>query len=189
MLLMVSAADTGRSQTVDRARAHSGGRFRVGLTRLRPSQPLLPLVCARLIGDGAEFGRFVDIMAFLIGLLGTAASVWIAVWLIDGFEFGGEWWQFLIVAIVVGLANAIVKPILRLLSLPLIALTLGLFLVVVNALVLQLAVWVSGPDVLDLGLTSEGFFWTTLLASIVVSVAGWLLGILLPDDGRIARNT
>lgn len=128
-------------------------------------------------------------MTFLISLLGTAASVWVAVWLIDGFEFGGEWWQFLIVALIVGLVNAIVKPILKILSLPLIALTLGLFLVVVNALVLQLAVWLSGPDVLDLGLTSDGFFWTTFLASIVVSVVGWILGALLPDDGRIARAT
>lgn len=134
-------------------------------------------------------GTFDGIMTFLISLLGTAASVWVAVWLIDGFEFGGEWWQFLIVALIVGLVNAIVKPILKILSLPLIALTLGLFLVVVNALVLQLAVWLSGPDVLDLGLTSDGFFWTTFLASIVVSVVGWILGALLPDDGRIARAT
>lgn len=128
-------------------------------------------------------------MAFLLSFLGTAASVWVAVWMIDGFEFNGEWWQFLIVAAIVGLANAIVKPILRLLSLPLVVLTLGLFLVVVNALVLQLAVWLSGPDVLDLGLTSEGFFWTTFLASIVVSVVGWLIGIVLPDDGKTAKYT
>lgn len=128
-------------------------------------------------------------MGFLISLLGTAASVWVAVWLIEGFEFSGEWWQFLIVAAIVGLANAIVKPILRLFSLPLIILTLGLFLIVVNALVLQLSVWLSGPDVLDLGLTSDGFFWTTFLASIVVSVVGWIIGALIPDDGRVASST
>lgn len=126
-------------------------------------------------------------MGFIISLLGTAASVWVAVWLIDGFEFSGEWWQFLIVALIVGLANAIVKPILKLLSLPLVILTLGLFLIVVNALVLQLSVWLSG--VLDLGLTSDDFFWTTFLASIVVSVVGWIIGALLPDDGRVAAAT
>ncbi|MGD2059401.1 MAG: phage holin family protein [Acidimicrobiia bacterium] len=128
-------------------------------------------------------------MSFIISFLGTAASLWVAVWMIDGFEFNGEWWQFLIVAAIVGLANAIVKPILRLLSLPLVVLTLGLFLIVVNALVLQLSVWLSGPDVLDLGLTSDGFFWTTFLASIVVSVVGWLIGVILPDDGGTARMT
>ncbi|HEX6222222.1 MAG TPA: phage holin family protein [Acidimicrobiia bacterium] len=126
-------------------------------------------------------------MGFLISLLGTAASVWVAVWLIDGFEFTGEWWQFLIVAAIVGLSNAIVKPILRLLSLPIIVLTLGLFLIVVNALVLQFSVWLSG--VFDLGLTSDGFFWDTFLASIVVSIVGWIIGAILPDDGRIARAT
>ena len=126
-------------------------------------------------------------MGFLFSFLGTAASLWVAVWLIDGFEFSGEWWQFLIVAAIMGLANAIVKPILRLFSLPLILLTLGLFLIVVNALVLWFVVWLSG--VFDLGLTSEGFFWETFLASIVISVVGWIIGALLPDDGGTARYT
>jgi putative membrane protein len=126
-------------------------------------------------------------MGFLISLLGTAASVWVAVWLIDGFEFSGEWWQFLIVAAIVGLANAIVKPILKLLSLPIVILTLGLFLIVVNALVLQFAVWLSGQ--FDLGLTSDGFFWDTFLASIVISIVGWIIGAILPDDGRMSRTT
>jgi putative membrane protein len=126
-------------------------------------------------------------VTFLITWLGTAAALWVAVWLIDGFEFSGEWWQFLIAAAIVGLANAIVKPILRLLSLPIVMLTFGLFLIVVNALVLQLAVWLSG--LMDLGLTSDGFFWDTFLASIVVSIVGWLIGVVLPDDGRMSRTT
>jgi putative membrane protein len=126
-------------------------------------------------------------MGFLLSFLGTAASLWVAVWWIDGFEFTGEWWQFLIVAVIVGLANAIVKPILNLLSLPLVVLTLGLFMIVVNALVLQFSVWLSG--VFDLGLTSDGFFWTTFLASIVISVVGWIIGLLLPDEGGTARFT
>jgi putative membrane protein len=126
-------------------------------------------------------------MTFLVSLLGTAASLWVAVWWIDGFEFTGEWWQFLIAAAIVGLANAIVKPIIKLLSLPLVLLTFGLFLLVVNALVLQFAVWLSG--VFDLGLTSDGFFWETFLAAIVVSVVGWLIGALLPDDGKMAAFT
>jgi putative membrane protein len=128
-------------------------------------------------------------MGFLLSFLGTAASLWVAVWLVDGFDFDGTWWGFLIIAAILGLANAIVKPILRLLSLPLIVLTLGLFLLVVNALVLQFVVWLSGPDVLDLGLTSTGFFWATFWASVVVSVAGWLIGIIVPDDGGTRRAT
>ena len=128
-------------------------------------------------------------MARLLTLIGTAASVWVAVWLVDGFEFDGVWWQFLIVALIIGLANAIIKPILQFFSLPLIVLTLGLFLIIVNALILQLAVWISGPDVLDLGLTSTGFWWTTFWASIVISIVGWLIGLILPDDGGMSRTT
>jgi putative membrane protein len=116
-------------------------------------------------------------------------SLWAAVAVVDGFSFDGSLWQFLVVAAIVGLANAIVKPLLQLISLPLIVLTLGLFLMLVNALVLQFSVWLSGPSVLDLGLTSDGFWWTTFLAAIVVSVVGWLLGILLPDDGRMSATT
>ena len=127
-------------------------------------------------------------MAYLLSLVGTAAALWVAVWLVPGFEFDGTWWQFLIVAVILGVANVIVKPILKLFSLPLILLTLGLFLIIVNALILQLVVWLSG-DVLDLGLTSTGFFWATFWASIVVSIAGWLIGIVLPDDGKISRLT
>ena len=72
--------------------------------------------------------------------LATAVSLWVAVWLVDGLEFDGEWYQFLIIAAIMGLANTIVKPILKLFSLPLILLTLGLFLLIVNALVLQLVI-------------------------------------------------
>ena len=78
-------------------------------------------------------------MAILLSFLGTAAALWVAQWLIDGFDFSGTWWQFLIASVIVGLANAFVKPLLRLLSLPIVVLTLGLFLLVVNALVLQFA--------------------------------------------------
>lgn len=126
-------------------------------------------------------------MSFLITWLGTAAALGIAVWMIDGFDFAGAWWQFLIVAAILGLANAVVKPILRLLSLPIVVLTLGLFLIVVNALVLQMVVWLS--NMFELGLTSDGFFWDTFLASIVVSIAGWLIGLILPDDDRMTRTT
>jgi putative membrane protein len=119
-------------------------------------------------------------MGLILNLLATAASLWVAVWLIDGFEFDGQWWQFIIIALILGIANAVVKPILKILSLPLVVLTLGLFLLVVNAIVLQIVVWLSG--VFELGLTSTGFFWATFLASIVVSIAAWLIGAILPDD-------
>jgi putative membrane protein len=121
-------------------------------------------------------------MGIILNLAVTAGALGIAVWIIDGLEFTGTWWQYVIVVVILGLANFIAKPILRLLSLPIILLTLGLFLIVVNALVLQLVVWLSG--IWDLGLTSTGFFWATFLGAIVLSIATWLLGIFVPDGDR-----
>jgi putative membrane protein len=123
-------------------------------------------------------------MRFILRLLATAASLWVAVWLVNGLEFEGDWWEFLVVAAIMGLANAVAKPILTFFSLPFIVVTLGLFLLVVNALVLQLVVWMSGPDVLDLGLSSTGFFWATFWGSIVVSVAGWAISTIVPDTKK-----
>jgi putative membrane protein len=120
-------------------------------------------------------------MRFVVTLLTTAASLWVAVWLVGGLVFTGEWWQFLIIAVIMGLANAIAKPIITFFSIPFIIVTLGLFLLIVNALVLQLVVWLSGPSVLDLGLTSTGFFWATFWGAVVVSITGWILGIVIPD--------
>jgi len=120
-------------------------------------------------------------MRFVVTLLTTAATLWAAVWLVGGLEFDGKWWQFLIVAAIMGLANAIARPIITFFSIPFIIFTLGLFLLIVNALVLQLVVWLSGPSVLDLGLTSTGFFWATFWGAVVISVAGWILGLVIPD--------
>ena len=127
-------------------------------------------------------------MRFILRLLTTAGALWVAVWLVNGLEFDGEPWEFLVIAAIMGLANAVAKPILTFFSLPLILLTLGLFLLVVNAAVLQLVIWMSGPDVFDLGLTSTGFFWATFLGSIVVSIAGWVISAILPDPKKKKRR-
>ena len=127
-------------------------------------------------------------MRFILRLLTTAASLWVAVWLVNGLEFDGEPWEFLIIAAIMGLANAVAKPILTFFSLPFIVVTLGLFLLIVNAAVLQLVIWMSGPDVFDLGLTSTGFFWATFWGSIVVSLAGWAISTILPDTKKKKRK-
>jgi len=100
----------------------------------------------------------------------TAGALWVAVWVVPGLGFSGEPWAWFVVSLLIVLANWIVKPILNILSLPLILLTLGLFLLVTNAAVLQFVVWLSAPDRLDLGLTSTGFFWATFLGALVVGL-------------------
>lgn len=118
-------------------------------------------------------------MKLIINLAITAAALWAAVWLIPGLDFAGTVVGFIVVSALVLAANAIVKPILNVFSLPLILLTLGLFLLITNALALQLVVWLSSPDVLDLGLTSTGFFWATFLGALVISVVRMALDAIL----------
>lgn len=120
-------------------------------------------------------------MKRLLQLAATAAGVWVAVRLVPGLDFDGSAWAFVAVAVLVAVANSIVKPVLSFFSFPLILLTLGMFLLVINALVLQLVVWLSAPERLDLGLTSTGFFWATFLGALVISIVRWVLEAVFGD--------
>lgn len=108
----------------------------------------------------------------LVKIVIGAAALWVAVQIVPGLDFDGSVPALLLVALILGVINAVVKPILTVLSLPLVVLTLGLFLLVVNALALWLVVGISGA--LDLGLTSEGF-GSTFLGALVVSLVVWAL--------------
>lgn len=114
-------------------------------------------------------------MNIIIKVAATAAALWVAVWLVPGLGFDGSAWAFIGVSVLVLLANAVVKPVLNVFSLPLILITLGLFLLITNALALQLVVWLSDPGRLDLGLTSTGFFWATFFGALVVSLVRAIL--------------
>jgi putative membrane protein len=91
----------------------------------------------------------------------------------DGVSIG-RWGSILLGAAVLGLANAFVKPVLALLTLPVIVLTLGLSYFALNVLMLALAEWIA-PE-----FTIDGF-WTYVGATIVVWLVNWLLNVLLPD--------
>ena len=77
-------------------------------------------------------------MRFVIRVLINAAALWVADQLLEGIELTGSIWAILLVALVFGLINAVLKPILKLLSLPVLILTLGLFALVINAALLLL---------------------------------------------------
>lgn len=121
-------------------------------------------------------------MRRLLVVAATAVGVWVAVQIVPGLEFDGSPWAFLGVAVLVALANMIVKPVLKVLSFPVVLLTLGLFLLVINAIVLQIVVWLTAPERLDLGLTSTGFFWATFLGALVIAVVRGILDFFLIDD-------
>lgn len=118
-------------------------------------------------------------MKLLIKLAVTGAALWAAVYLVPGLDFDAGLWDFVIVTAIVLLANAIVKPIINILSIPLIIVTLGLFLLITNALALQVAIWLSGQ--FELGLTSTGFWWATFLGALVISIVRTILDKVLPD--------
>jgi putative membrane protein len=119
-----------------------------------------------------EKGRTVLVSA-LIGWGVNIVALIVVDWLFDSVEIG-RWGPLLLGAAVLGLANAFVKPVLAILTLPLIVLTLGLGYFAINVLMLALAEWIA-PD-----FSIDGF-WTYVGATIIVSVVNWVLNALLPD--------
>jgi len=113
-------------------------------------------------------------MHFLLRLLINAAALWLAIQLVDGIDHRGSAWSLLFVALVFGLLNASVRPLLKLLTLPILILTLGLFIFVINALMLLMTSWVSG--LLGLGFYVAGF-WDAFFGGLVVTVASLLLSV------------
>jgi putative membrane protein len=121
---------------------------------------------------------------FLLWVLVNALALAAATWIMGGITVtadtsGGRVLTLVGVAVVFGVVNAVVRPIVKLLSLPLIILTLGLMIFVVNALMLMLTSWLSGK--LDLGFHVDGF-WTALGGAFIITVATWLLGLVLRED-------
>lgn len=122
-------------------------------------------------------------MRILIRILVNAAALAVAAGLVDGITVGqgttGERVLALLgVAVVFGLVNTIIRPIVRLFTLPLFILTLGLFTFVVNALMLLLTSWLTG--LVDLPFEVDGF-GAALLGALIVSVVSFLLNVVLPE--------
>jgi putative membrane protein len=107
-------------------------------------------------------------MHFLLRLLINAAALWVAIHFVPGIAYQGTWTSLFLVALVFGVLNASVRPILKVLTFPILILTLGLFTLVINAFMLMLTSWIS--EKLALGFRVAGFwpaFWGALVISIV----------------------
>ena len=123
-------------------------------------------------------------MDLVIKVLINAAAVWVAVQLVPQitFDFGSDWWKLLLVALILALVNTYLKPIVKVLSFPITLVSLGLFALVLNALLLLLVALAS--DQLGLGFSIGGFpptfsadaFVGALLGSIVISIVSIALG-------------
>ncbi len=115
---------------------------------------------------------------FILRIMINAISIAVAVKLINGITFTGEWWKMIIIGLLFGIVNSLIKPVVKFFTFPFIILTLGFFTFIINALMLLLTEELS--ESLNLGLQIHGFlpaFWGALIVSIVSTVLSWITGI------------
>jgi putative membrane protein len=131
------------------------------------------------------------VKSFLRWLVTTAIGVAVAAQLLDGIRFGGPTHgeaelkhkvvPLLLVALILGLVNSLVRPVLTILSIPLIIVTLGLFLLVLNALMLKFTSWLAGQ--LDIGFHVRGF-WPAVGGAIIITLVGWVVDAVVGENKR-----
>jgi putative membrane protein len=109
-----------------------------------------------------------------VNLAVTIFAFWVAVQILPGMSFTGNLGNWLVVAIIFGVVNAIIRPILMLLTLPINVFTLGLFTLVINALMLWLTSWISGA------LTVDGFI-TAFLGALIIAIVSTIINWFIPD--------
>lgn len=123
---------------------------------------------------------------FLIRTGINAVALWAAAWLIDGIvlaeddaTFASKFTTIVLVALIFGVINAVVKPIATVLAFPAIVLTLGLFTFVVNAFLLQLTEWIADP--LGLSFVITEFWWDAVLGALIITIVSMVLNWILPE--------
>lgn len=126
-------------------------------------------------------------MNVVIRIVITAVAIWLTSLWVDGIEIAQadstaeQVLTVLVIAVVFVLVNSVVRPIVSFLSTPLYILTLGLFFLVVNALMLMLTGWLTSFT--EWGLTVDGF-WTAVWGALIISVATWVMALFVPRSRR-----
>ena len=111
----------------------------------------------------------------------NVAALFVTAWILSGVSYGNDWWTLLIAAVVFTLANAFVKPVLAVLSIPFIVVTLGIFYFLINVLMLYVTDWVVG----DFEIKT---FWWGVLAAIIVSIVNGILHMIFGDPTEQHRR-
>lgn len=123
-------------------------------------------------------------MAFVVRWLITAAAVWVAAELIGGIHLEG-WRSTLLVALILGLLNVYLKPLLVIAGFPALIMTLGIFLIFINTVLLALTAWIAGKfDSIHFAIDG---FWDAFFGAIVISIVSWLINQVI-DVNKIARS-
>ena len=124
-------------------------------------------------------------MQFLLRLLINAVALWVASHFVVGIAFQSSLTSLFLVALVFGVLNASIRPLLKLLTFPLLILTLGLFTFVINAVMLLLTGWIS--DRLHLGLHVGGF-WPAFWGALVISVVNVIMALFIRSPRHTERE-
>ena len=120
-------------------------------------------------------------MSFLVRLIVNAAALWVATRVVPGVTYAGDVPTFLVVAFIFGVMNAIIRPVLTLLTLPIIIVTLGIFALVVNGIMLWLTSALSAA--LGLGFHVSGFV-AAFVGALVVSIVSTILSLFVAAEQR-----
>jgi putative membrane protein len=118
-------------------------------------------------------------MRLILRLIINSVAIWATSLLLSGFVFTGSKINWIIIGIVFGLVNALVRPVVKLLTLPINIATLGLFTLVINTLMLRLTVWLSGSLYLEGGFFTS--FSTAFVGAIIISIISTILSWFMPD--------
>ncbi len=124
-------------------------------------------------------------MPFVVRILVNAAALWVATRIVPGVSYDGGWGAMFGVAILFGIVNATIRPVTKVLTFPIIIVTLGLFALVVNGLMLWLTSAIS--NALGLGFHVAGF-WPAFWGALVVSIVSTILSIVIADSAREPRT-
>jgi putative membrane protein len=140
----------------------------------------------------ARGGRINRMGPFLLRAALTGFAMWVVTLIIPGLSFVGgntplqKIGIIFVVAVIFGLVNAIIKPIVQIMSIPLYILTLGLIHIVINALMLWITSWITRHTT-HWGLQIDHFWWTAIWAAIALSIVSWALSVLIRDVRRVTR--
>jgi putative membrane protein len=125
--------------------------------------------------------------SFLLRAALTGFALWVVTLIVPGIRFDGfdstlqEVGVIFVVGVIFGLVNAVIKPIVQFISIPLYILTLGLIHIVINALMLWITAWIT-EHTTHWGLFIDKFWWTAIWAAIVLSIVSWLLSLIIDSD-------
>ncbi|GJF16038.1 membrane protein [Mycolicibacterium cyprinidarum] len=124
---------------------------------------------------------------FLLRAALTGLALWVVTLVVPGIDFvGGDSTMarlgiIFVVAVIFGVVNAIIKPVVQIISIPLYVLTLGLIHVVINAFMLMITSWIT-QHTTHWGLSIDSFWWTAIWAALVLSLVTWLLSLVVQAD-------